>query len=210
MGRAVWSRFNEFRPLPDCDYNCLRRGPAGSQRCALRSLGHRDVEFNIAFRRQWPSRSSTLTQAAPDQRPMPTWVPAAFPRNGRSPRSRLSSGSGVQRSATLLSTSIDRKPSILFCGHGILHDPQFGSGTPLNLMSASVKAPVGLSHYLEITIPNKYLPCGSCPRKNSSQDHSIFTVTATTTPTPDTWAMRFRLSSLADYTVHSAKARQTT
>src|SRR5258708_3191234 len=122
------------------------------------------------------------TQAAPDQRPMPTSVPASFPRNGRSPRPRLSSGTGVQRSATLLSTSIDRKPSILFCGHGILHDPQFGSGTPLNLMSASVKAPVGLSHYLEITILNKYFPCGSLPRKRLSEEHVQFTVAATTTP----------------------------
>ena len=76
------------------------------------------------------------------------------------------------------------------------------------LMSASVKAPVGLSHCLEITIPNKYLPCGSCPRKSLSEEYVQFTVAATTTPGRNTTTILLRLSSLAEYTVNSSKARR--
>jgi hypothetical protein len=72
------------------------------------------------------------------------------------------------------------------------------------------KAPVGLSHYLEITIPNKYLPCGSSPRKSLSEEYVQFTVAATTTPGRNTTTIPFLLSSVAANTVHSSKARQTT
>ena len=66
------------------------------------------------------------------------------------------------------------------------------------------------SFSLENTVLNKYFPCGSCTRKSSLQGHVVFTAPAMTTPRPDTTAIQRRSSSVAEFTVHSAKARQTT